>query len=212
MRICKLSLKNIDPKVTQYIEDSADFARPILDHLREQIHRNCPDVVESIKWAIPHFDHKDDFMCVLASAKNYCSLTFIKSEFMSDPRFAGGKKVKPGERFMSRITSMSELPSDDELAGFIKQAMDLNDRGVKLDKTAKAAPSSTPLDTPAYFLEALSTNSVAKEVFETQSASFRKNYIVWLESAKADATRQRRIDEALEWIAGGKGRFWKYEK
>ena len=207
-----MSLKNIDPKVTEYIENSADFARPILDHLRELIHRNCPDVVESIKWAIPHFDYKDDFMCVLASAKNHCSLTFIKSEFMSDPRFAGGKKVKPGQRFMSRITCMTELPSDEELTGFVKQAMDLNERGVKLDKTAKAAPSSKPLDTPAYFLQALATNPVAQQVFENHSPSFRKNYIVWLESAKTMATRQRRIDEALEWIADGKGRFWKYEK
>ncbi|POH61161.1 YdeI/OmpD-associated family protein [Arthrobacter glacialis] len=207
-----MSLKNADAKVTQYIENSGDFARPILNHLRELIHKNCPEVVESVKWAIPHFDYKNDFMCVLASAKNHCSLTFIKSEFMSDPRFAGGKKVKPGQRFMSRITSMSELPSDEELAGFVKQAMDLNDKGVKLDKTAKAAPSSEPLDTPAYFLEALSRNSVAKQVFENQSTSFRKNYIVWLESAKTDATRQRRVAEALEWIAEGKGRFWKYEK
>ncbi|MFC5401130.1 YdeI/OmpD-associated family protein [Cohnella soli] len=207
-----MSLENTDPKVTQYIENSEDFAKPILNHLREQIHKNCPNVVESIKWAIPHFDYKNDFMCVLASTKNHCSLTFIKSEFMSDPRFAGGKKVKPGQRFMSRITSMSELPSDEELAGFIKEAMDLNDRGVKLDKTAKAAPGSNPVETPAYFLEALSKNPTAQQVFENQSPSFRKNYIVWLESAKTDATKQQRIDEALEWIAEGKGRFWKYEK
>lgn len=207
-----MSLTNPDPIVTQYIDDSEAFAQPILNYLRAQIHAHCPDVVESIKWANPHFNYKDDFMCVLASAKNHCSLTFIKSEFMSDPRFAGGKKVKPGQRFMSRITSLAELPSDDELAGFIKEAMDLNDKGVKLDKTAKAAPNSNPVETPAYFLEALSTNSVAQGFFENQSASFRKNYIVWLESAKTDTTRQRRIDEALEWIAGGKGRFWKYEK
>lgn len=206
-----MSIKNADPKVTQYIENSEEFARPILNHLRELIHENCPDVVESIKWAIPHFDYKNDFMCVLASAKNHCSLTFIKSEFMTEPRFGGGKTVKPGQRFMSRITSMSELPSDEELAGFVKQAMDLNDRGVKLDKTAKAAPSSEPLETPEYFLEALSRNPVAQQVFENQSTSFRKNYIVWLETAKTDATRQRRIDESLEWIAEGKGKFWKYD-
>jgi uncharacterized protein YdhG (YjbR/CyaY superfamily) len=101
-----MSLKNDTSEVIQYIEHSEDFAKPILNHLREQIHKNCPDVVESIKWGIPHFDYKKDFMCVLASSKNHCSLTFIKSEFMSDPRFAGGKKVKPGQRFLSRITSM----------------------------------------------------------------------------------------------------------
>lgn len=207
-----MTIKNANPQVTEYIENSEEFARPILVHLREQIHKNCPDVVESIKWNAPHFDYKNDFMCVLASAKNHCSLTFIKSEFMTDPRFAGGKKVKSGQRFMSRITSVSDLPSDEELAGFIKEAMDLNDRGVKLDKTAKAAPGSKPVETPDYFLEALSKNPTAQQVFENQSPSFRRNYIVWLESAKTETTRQQRIDEALSWIAEGKGRFWKYEK
>ncbi len=207
-----MPIKNADPKVTDYIENTEDFAKPILNHLRELIHKNCPDVTESIKWGIPHFDYKKDFLCVLASFKNHCSLTFIKAELMSDPRFAGGKKVKSDQRFMGRITNMSDLPSDEELAGFIKEAMDLNDRGVKLNRTAKAAPSSKPIETPVYFLEALSANPAAKQVFESQSPSFRKNYIVWFESAKTDATRQQRIDEALGWIADGKGRFWKYEK
>lgn len=204
--------KNADPKVTQYIENAEEFAKPILNHLREQIHQNCPDVVESIKWGRPHFNYKNDYLCVLESSRNHCALTFIKSEFMSDPRFAGGKKVAAGKRFMSRITSMADLPSDEELAGFIKEAMDLNDRGVKLVTTAKAAPGSKPVETPDYFLEALSTNPAAKKVFDSQSPSFRRNYIVWLESAKTDTTRQQRIAEALEWISEGKGRFWKYEK
>jgi len=211
-RKCKMTLKNENPEVTKYIENSEDFAKPILNHIRLQVHKNCPDVIESIKWGIPHFDYKKDFMCVMASAKSHCSLTFIKSEFMSDPRFDGGKKVKAGQRFMSKIKSLSELPSDEELAGFIKEAMDLNDRGIKLDKTAKAAPGSKPVETPDYLLEALSANPAAKEVFDSESPSFRKNYIVWLESAKTDATRQRRMEEALEWISEGKGRFWKYQK
>ena len=204
-------LEHADPKVTSYIENSEDFAKPILNHIRELIHKVCPEVVESIKWGAPHFDYKKDFMCVLESAKDHCSLTFIKSEFMTDPRFAGGKKVKAGKRFMSRITSMSDLPSDEELTAFIKEAMDLNDRGVKLEKTAKAAPGSQPVETPDYFTEALAGNPAAKQVFETQSPSFRRNYIVWLESAKTDATRQQRIEQSLEWIAEGKGRFWKYQ-
>ncbi|MFJ6837954.1 YdeI family protein [Streptomyces sp. NPDC091209] len=207
-----MTLKNESAEVSKYIEDAEGFARLVLEHLREQIHKNCPGVVESIKWGNPHFDYKKDFMCVLAAAKNHCSLTFIKSEFMTDPRFAGGKKVKPGQRFMSRITSMSELPSDEELAGFIKEAMDLNDRGVKLDKTAKAAAGENPVETPDYFFAALSANPAAREVFESQSPSFRKNYVLWLDTAKTDSTRQRRMEEALEWIAEGKGRFWKYQR
>ena len=204
-----MPIKNADPKVTAYIEAAEDFAKPILNHLRQLIHKNCPNVVEAIKWSIPHFDYNGDFMCVLTAAKNHVSFTFIKSEFMSDPRFEGGKKVKPDRRFMGRITSKADLPSDKEIAGFIKEAMELNDKGVKI-KTTKTTPSK-PLETPGYLVEALAKNPAAKKVFDNQSATFRKNYIVWLESAKTDATRQQRIEEALSWIAEGKGRFWKYE-
>ena len=42
--------------------------------------------------------------------------------------------------------------------------------------------------------------------------SFRKEYVVRIADAKTDQTRHKRIDESLEWIAQGKGRFWKYEK
>lgn len=207
-----MSLKNADPEVTKYIENSEDFAKPILSHIRELVHKNCPDVIESIKWGIPHFTYEKDYLCVMTAYKNHCSLAFMKGELMSDPRFAGDKDVKASRRFMGKITSMSDLPSDEELAGFIKEVMDLNERGIKLDKPAKAAPNSKSMETPEYFLEALSANPAAKQFFENQSPSFRKNYIVWLESAKTDATRQQRVDEALEWITEGKGRFWKYEK
>lgn len=207
-----MSLKNVDPAVTEYIENAEDFARPILSHIRELVHKNCPDVIESIKWGIPHFTYEKDYLCVMTAYKNHCSLSFIKGELMSDPRFADDKTVKASQRFMGKITSVSDLPSDEELAGFIKEVMDLNERGVKLDKAPKAASNSEPMETPDYFREALSTNPAAEQVFESQSHSFRKNYIQWLESAKTDATRQRRMDEALGWIAEGKGRFWKYEK
>ena len=75
------------------------------------------------------------------------------------------------------------------------------------------APGSKPEPaTPDYLLEALAANDAAKQAFESGSPSFRKNYIEWLESAKTDATRRKRLTEAVEWIAEGKGRFWKYQK
>jgi hypothetical protein len=33
-----------------------------------------------------------------------------------------------------------------------------------------------------------------------------------LDEAKTDATRERRTEQAIEWIAQGRGRNWKYEK
>ena len=44
-----------DKRIDLYILKSADFAVPILSHLRELVHLACPDVVETIKWSFLHF-------------------------------------------------------------------------------------------------------------------------------------------------------------
>jgi uncharacterized protein YdeI (YjbR/CyaY-like superfamily) len=198
-----------DPNVDKYISDSADFARPILEHWRQLVHATCPGVVEAIKWSIPHFDYQGDFMCVMTSYKSYCSFTFLKAPLMSDPRLSKSKEQKPVQRFLGKITKLSDLPADDEFIALLKEAMHLNESGAKLVRP-KADPKE--LETPAYFLSQLDANPKAKEIFESKSPSFRKNYVVWITDAKTEATRQKRIDQSLEWIAEGKGRFWQSEK
>lgn len=203
-------MKQLDPKVSDYIAQSADFAQPILEHWRQLVHQTCPEVVEAIKWGIPHFDYKGDFMCVMASYKAHCSFTFIKSEFMGDPRLKESKSLKPIQRYMGKITKLADLPSDNEFIALLKEAMLLNENGVKIVFAKSDKPQI--LETPDYWVERLATNTKAKEIFESKSNSFRKEYIVWIEDAKTDATRQKRMDEAIEWIADGKSRFWKSKK
>jgi uncharacterized protein YdeI (YjbR/CyaY-like superfamily) len=36
--------------------------------------------------------------------------------------------------------------------------------------------------------------------------------VQWITEAKSDATRKKRLNQAMEWIAEGKSRNWKYEK
>lgn len=201
----------MEKKVDEYIAKSEDFAQPILEHWRQLVHDTCPDVVEAIKWGIPHFDYKGDFMCVMASYKNHCSFSFIKAELMTDPRLNESKDLKPVQRFLGKITKLSELPADKEFIKMIKEAMVLNEKGIKV---AAAPKSDKPkmIEMPDYFSKELAKNKKANAVFDEKSASFRKDYIVWITEAKTDATRQKRMEEAIGWIAEGKGRFWKYEK
>lgn len=203
-------MKNFDLKVDEYIAKAADFAKPVLEHWRQLIHDNCPDAVEAIKWGFPHFDYKGDFMCVIASYKNHCSLTFLKAELMNDARLKESKTLKPIQRFLGKVTKLSDLPPDEEFIGMLKEAMVLNEKGIKV--IAPKSDKPKVLETPDYFLEKLAGNAKAKAVFESKSDSFRKDYIIWISDAKTDATRQKRMEEAIEWIAEGKGRFWKYEK
>ena len=203
---------NRNSAVDVYIANSENFAKPILEHLRRLIHENCPDVQETIKWGLPHFDYNGDNMCVAASYKNHCSFTFLKGELMTDPRLKENKDLKPIQRFLGKITKPADLPPDDEFIAMLKEAIQLNQKGIKIKREKSESDKPKVLETPDYLLAALASNPEAKEIFENKSNSFRKEYIVWITDAKTDETRQKRINEALEWIAEGKGRFWKHQK
>ena len=200
-----------NPKVDAYLENAEAFARPILTHLRALIHATCPEVTEEIKWGIPHFDYRGEMMCIFAAHRQHCSFTFWKDALMADTRLRANADLPAIKRFMGKLTRLPDLPSDAELAGWIKEAMSLNERGIKLPprKTERSKP---PVGIPEAFAQQLSAHPEIKAVFDGKSASFQKEYNVWIGDAKTDATRDKRIEEALEWIAEGKGRFWKYAK
>jgi len=203
-------MSKFNPQFDEYIEKSADFAKPIMEYLRQIIHETCPEVEEIIKWGNPHFDYKDDMMCILAGYKNHCSFSLYKAELMSDTKII--ESVKAGQKmgYMDKIKSLSDLPAREILVAYIEEAMVLNENGVKKAKPVSEKPKV--IEVPDYFSEKLATNPLAKEIFESKSSSFRKDYLVWITDAKTEATRQKRMEQSLEWIAEGKGRFWQYEK
>ncbi len=202
-----------NPQFDEYQDAASDFAKPIMAHLRKLVHKTCPEVVEEIKWGLPHFDYKGEMLCIFATYKNHCSFSFWKASLMSDARLASNPELKAAKRFMGKLTSLSDLPSDGELIAFIQEAMALNDKGVKLAPRPDTKPPKTAeIAIPDAFAEQLLSHAQANAVFLSKSPSFRKEYVVWIADAKTDQTRQKRINESLEWIAQGKGRFWKYEK
>ena len=203
---------NYNPAVDAYIAGAEEFAKPILAYWRRLVHENCPDIEETVKWSFPHFEYKGDNLCVLAAYKNHCSFTFMKAELMTDPRLKASKDLKPIQRFLGKIGKMESLPPEKEFVDMLKEAVLLNEQGIKIKREKPATEKPKVLDMPAYFQDALDSNPKAKEVFESKSNSFRKEYIIWISDAKTDETRQKRIDEALAWIAEGKGRFWKHQK
>lgn len=203
---------NHHSEVDAYIANAADFARPILAHWRQLIHKNCPDITEAVKWSFPHFEYKGDNLCVLAAYKHHCSFTFLKAELMSDSRLKASKDLKPIQRFLGKVTKLADLPPDKEFVAMLKEAMLLNEKGIKIKREKPETDKPKVFETPDYLQVALDANPKAKAFFESKSNSFRKEYIVWITDAKTDETRQKRISEALEWIAEGKGRFWKHQK
>jgi hypothetical protein len=194
----------LDPRIDAYIAASPAFAQPILAHIRDVIHAACPDVEETIKWSRPHFQYKG-MLCQMSAFTAHCALGFWKGEFLF-PESAG----KESMGHFGRIASIEDLPSKKDLSALVKRAMKLNDEGVKAPARPKAAPRA--LTVPEDFARALGANQAAQKVFDAGSTSFKREYVSWIVQAKAEATRLRRMEQALEWLAEGKARNWKYEK
>lgn len=199
----------IDPRIDAYIKKSAPFAQPILHHLRGLVHKVCPDVVETVKWSFPHFEYKG-ILCSMSAFKQHCSFGFWKATLMKDDEALLKRVGKTDMGYFDKITSLEDLPSDKILAVYIKEAMRLNDEEVKVPVKPKKAAS--PSVAPPDLLAALKKNKAAQKTFENFSPSNKKEYIEWITEAKTEATRNKRLETAIEWMAEGKIRHWKYVK
>jgi uncharacterized protein YdeI (YjbR/CyaY-like superfamily) len=197
--------------IDDYINKSADFAKPILAHIRELVHNTCPDVEEKMKWSFPHFDYKGEMMCSMAAFKQHATFGFWKAPLMKDPVLAATAKSEVAMGHLGRLASLKDLPPDKKLVAWIKEAMALNDKGIKVAAKPKTV-ETTELKVPDYFTKALAKNKKAEQSFESFSYSQKKEYIVWITEAKSEDTRNKRMETALEWIAEGKIRNWKYLK
>jgi hypothetical protein len=194
-----------DDRIDAYIAKSAEFARPILTHLREVVHAACPEVEETMKWSFPHFMYKG-ILCSMAAFKEHCSFGFWKSSLIVEKE---PNDVKNGMGQFGRITAPGDLPSKKFLSDYIKQAMKLNDSGVKSPTRSKPkAPKEVVV--PDDLRNALQKNKKALATFEKFPPSQKREYIEWITEAKTDATRTRRLETAIEWMAEGKVRNWKY--
>jgi uncharacterized protein YdeI (YjbR/CyaY-like superfamily) len=198
-----------DPRIDAYIAKSADFAKPILDYIRETVHTACPNVEETMKWSTPHFVYAGGILCGMASFKEHCAFGFWKGSLIVD---ADSNKGKDAMGQFGRITKIGDLPSKKILTGYVKQAMKLNEEGVKTPARSKPKVKKPDLEMPASFDAALKKNRKARTTFDALSPSHRREYVEWIANAKADATKERRTATAIDWLSEGKSLNWKYER
>lgn len=189
-----------------YIAKSPDWAQPILTRLREIVHEACPDVEEELKWSNPTFMHHG-IMCGMIAFKEYAVFHFWKGELVTGT--ALGANGQGAAAQFGRMKTIKDVPPKKTLIPLIKKAMKLNEEGVKVDRPKKKRPT---LEMPDYFMAAIKKNKKALASYEDFSPSHRRDYIEWIIDAKTDATRDKRVAQAVEWMAEGKARHWKYER
>lgn len=207
-------MEQYDPRFDEYIGKKAAFAQPILKHLRELMHSVSPQITETMKWGHPFFEYKG-ILANMGGFKEHCVFGFWSSSALNDPNGIikhGDEKGAAGN--FGRITKLSDLPDDAILKDFILQAIAIKDAGPGTKpekKLARPKAPKAPIEMPDYFAAALQTNQKALERFQDFSPSNKREYLDWIIDAKTEATRQKRIETALEWMSEGKSRNWKYK-
>ena len=194
-----------DPRIDAYIDNAAEFAQPILWRLREIVHEACPEVEETLKWSAPSFLHAGGILCGMAAFKQHASFGFWKHALV-----VGEAVPRDGMGSFGKLTSLKDLPPKKELVALIRKAVQLNEERVKTPGVRK---SSTPKPAPVPsedFAAALKKNKLARATFERFPPSQQREYVDWISEAKRDETRQKRLTQAIEWLADGKQRNWKY--
>jgi uncharacterized protein YdeI (YjbR/CyaY-like superfamily) len=201
-----------DPRVDAYIAKQGAHAQPILKTLRAIAHETDPDIAEDIKWGAPAFMHSG-IVFIMAGFKAHAAVNFWKGALITGAKTRRSTDDRGMEQ-LGRLTSLDDLPSKKVIAGYIKAAIQLNEGGVTTPMRPKDAPAKkrTPLRTPPSLTQALARNAKAKTTFENFSPSHKRDYIEWISEAKTAETRERRIEQALGWMAEGKPRNWKYMK
>jgi len=197
-------MQHTDPRIDAYITQAADFARPILRHVRKLVHAACPAAQETMKWNCPHFEHKG-VLLGMAAFKQHCVVNFWKGRLILGEPPTKDKDCAMGQ--FGRITSLEDLPDDELLAGYIQKAAELNDAGIKAP--ARAKPKKE-LVVPDYFLAAIKKNKAALATFQKFSPSCKREYVEWITEAKREETRAKRLKAAVKWMAQGKPHHWKY--
>ena len=189
-----------DPRVDAYVAKSADFAKPILKNIRAAVHKAVPGITEAIKWGVPAYVDDRGILCMTAAFKRHCAWVF----------WTGRKPVSVDVKALRRITSAGGLPAPRQLVAAVKEAAAPRAPGAK--KVATKPRAARPVKVPAYFVSALKKNKPALAAFTAFPPSHKREYVEWVDSAKTDETRRRRLATAVEWIAEGKSRNWKYDR
>jgi uncharacterized protein YdeI (YjbR/CyaY-like superfamily) len=207
-----MAKQNLNPQVDVYLDNAATFAIPILLHLRALVHKACPEVEETMKWSRPFFLYQGTIMANISAFKEHCTFGFWGQE-MSDALTKAGALKDDAAGSFGRIATKKDLPSDKVMLDLIRHAAKLIGTGqstsIIAGRPARKAVKP-PLKVPAEFAAALKKDKKAASIFDAFSPSCQHEYVEWIADAKRIETRDKRIATAVEWIAEGKQRHWKY--
>ena len=113
-----------------------------------------------------------------------------------------------------KIVSLADLPPEAELIEKLRAAQARIDDARIAQRKPMAVKARTPrtIEMQEDLSAALAADPAAAQYWDGLAPSHRYEYLEWITEAKRPETRAKRIGQALQWLAEGKRRNWKYER
>jgi uncharacterized protein YdeI (YjbR/CyaY-like superfamily) len=148
----------------------------------------------------------------MAAFKEHCSLGLWGSD-VAEKLLADEVYDRAAMGVLGKLTAVKDLPSDRDLAKYFRSAAAAIDTGARTRNYSRPKPGAPKpaAEVPAALAAALKKNKAAASHFAAMPPGARREYCDWIAEAKRDETRDKRVLTAVEWIADGKRRNWKYE-
>lgn len=198
-----MSAESFDPRIDAQVAKAPEYAKPILEHLRQMVHKAVPEVVEEVKWSRPFFTLNDENLCFMAAFKNYCGFGFWSPKMPEYLQSQGMPKVE-GAGSIGQIAAVKDLPKD--LPKYVKYAAELIRKGeagsAMEGRTRKGTRQE--IEIPDAFAVLLKKSKSAKTYFETLPPSCKREYLEWITTAKKEETREKRMGETIAMLEAGR--------
>jgi uncharacterized protein YdeI (YjbR/CyaY-like superfamily) len=194
---------NAAVEIDKYMDALPAWSKSICKKLRSIALKADPGMIEDWKWG-PNY-YCEGMVCGFAAHQKFVNFVFFQGALLKDKHKI---LIQNGSSLHNRHIKITDFKDIDEdlLLAYLIEAVDNNKKGKKLlvtkDKTVTI---------PADVKKAFSLGGVLKH-YEQMSFSHRKEYMLWINDAKKEETRTKRINKAIEVLKKKQGLHHKYLK
>lgn len=163
---------------------------------------------KTIKWGAEVFTYNGRNVLSYGGFKNYFTIWFYNGVFFTDPYkvLMNAQEGKTKSLRQWRFLSFKDM-DENKIAAYIKEAISIEDKGLKLaPEKFKPIPVSEIMH--IYF----DADKKLKTCFEQLSPGKQKEYILYINEAKQEQTKQKRLEKIKPLILSGKGLNDHYKK
>jgi hypothetical protein len=185
-------------RVTTYISKKQAWQQQILHQLREILHDTDPAITETLKWSAPYYEH-DGKVAWMFCAKEWVNFSLLQGALLDD---TDGLFEPTNNKAMRtiKIKRGEDVPAE-AIARLIKQTVANNIAGKKVD-FKRPKPGERTFAVPHKYESILKENGMWDE-YSLRPYYQQKGYVQWIESAKQQVTKDKRIKTMLFELKSG---------